>query len=319
MVGSRKPFRFGVLAYGAPSADQWRDLARRAEALGYATFLVADHVHLSLAPIAALTAAAEATSAIRVGSYVFANDFRHPVLLAREAASVDVLSGGRLELGLGTGFWRADYEQLGLPLDPPGVRVGRLAEALQILKGALAGDEPFSFSGAHYAVKDLVFRPRPVQRPRPPIAVGGGSRRLLALAAREADIVTVNTRTTAGGGFDLTSRSADAFAEGIGWVRRAAGERFAAIELSVLVNTVRIAGESPRSLAQRLLHEQRAGPLTWSDADQLVDSPVALLGSVDAVAETLVRRRERLGFSYPVIGASAMDAFAPVVARLAGT
>ena len=190
------------------------DLARSAEALGYATFLVADHVHLSLAPIAALTAAAEATSTLRVGSYVFANDFRHPVLLAREAATIDVLSGGRLELGLGTGFWHADYEQLGLPLDPPGVRVARLGEALQILKGALAGEEPFSFSGAHYAVKDLVFRPQPVQRPRPPIAVGGGSRRLLALAAREADIVTVTARTTSGGGFDLTSRSADGLRRG---------------------------------------------------------------------------------------------------------
>ena len=318
-MSSGRRFRFGVLAYGAPSADQWRRLARSAEALGYATFLVADHVHLSLAPIAALTAAAEATSTLRVGSYVFANDFRHPVLLAREAATIDVLSGGRLELGLGTGFWHADYEQLGLPLDPPGVRVARLGEALQIFKGALGGEEPFSFSGAHYAVKDLVFRPQPVQRPRPPIAVGGGSRRLLSLAAREADIVTITARTTSGGGFDLTSRSAAAVAEGIEWVRRAAGERFSELELSVLVNTARIGDEAPRTLAQRVLDEQRAGPLAWSDPEQLLDLPTALVGSVDAVAETLVRRRERLGFSYPVIAASAMDAFAPVVARLAGT
>jgi probable F420-dependent oxidoreductase len=315
---ARQPFRFGILAFGAPSADEWRRLARKAEELGYATFLVADHVHLSLAPIAALIAAAEATATIRVGSYVFANDFRHPVLLAKEAASIDVLSVGRLELGLGTGFWRADYEQLGLPLDPPGVRLGRLEEALQIIKGAFSSREPFSFTGTHYTVKELTFRPTPLQRPRPPIAVGGGSRRVLSLAAREADIVTVNTRTTPDGRFDLASRSAEAFAQGIEWVRRAAGGRFAEIELSVLVGTVRIADEAPRALAARLLDEQRAGPLAWSDPDELVHSPTALLGSVDAVVDTLVARREALGFSYPVIGASAMDAFAPVVARLAG-
>jgi probable F420-dependent oxidoreductase len=311
-----RPFRFGVLTGGAPAREAWLERVRQVEDLGYSTLVLADHVHTGLAPLAAMVAAAEATTTLRIGSHVFANDFRNPVLLAKEAASIDLLSGGRLELGLGTGFWRVDYDRTGIALDPPGVRVSRFAEAVQVIKRAF-DDGPFSFAGTYYTIRDLDLRPKPVQRPRPPIVIGGGGRRMISLAAREADIVSIGARTTAEGGFDFSSISPEAFEEAVAWVRQAAGARADTLELSVLANQVEVSDEGPRKAAERQLVALRR----FTDqvtVDQLLASPKAILGTVDDIVETLLARRRRYGLSYIVISGQAVAEFAPIVARLAG-
>jgi probable F420-dependent oxidoreductase len=320
MAEVRRPFRFGFSTRGLASPVEWRALARRVEALGYSTLLVPDHVAHPLAPITLMATAAEATTTLRLGCHVFGNDFRHPVVLAKEAATLDVLAGGRSELGIGTGWQRDDYEKMGVPLDPPGVRVDRLAEALQVVKGCFA-DGPFSFAGAHYTVRDLDLRPKPTQRPRLPILVGGGGRRVLGLAAREADIVAINFRTTPEGGADSTDITVEATERKLGWVRAAAGERLAEIELAVFAFLVAVTDDDPRQAISRLMERRPAGERL--DVDTALAAPAALVGSVDRIVETLLARRERFGISYVVVrdptgDGSMADAFAPVVARLAG-
>ena len=309
-----RPFRFGVLAFGSPSRGEWVALAQRAEALGYDTLSIDEHMDRPLAPFAALAAAAEATTRLRVGSCVFANAFRHPLVLAKEAASLDVLSGGRFEFGLGTGYARADYEQSGIPFDPPGVRVDRLTEAVRIISAAFAGG-PVEVAGEHYAVRGFQLLPTPVQRPRPPLLIGGGSRRILALAAREADIVGINVRTTPEGHFDLPSISPAATAQNVAWVRAAAGERFAALELHTLVPFVAVTDE-PESAAAAMLVDWGLTEV-WG-VEELLASPHALIGTEDQIVGWLQERRERYGISYVTVFAPAMEPFAPVVGRLTG-
>jgi probable F420-dependent oxidoreductase len=317
---AQRPFRFGMQASGGPfrgisSRDVWTTLARRAEELGYSTLFLADHVHTALAPIAAMMAAADATTSLRIGGHVFANDFRHPVLLAKEAATIDLLSGGRLELGLGTGYLAGDYRRTGIPLESPGTRVSRFAEGVQIIKGAF-GDEVFSFSGTYYAIADFDLQPKPVQRPHPPLIIGGGSRRILSIAGRHADIVSVNPRTTPEGGFDAGSIAPEAFAQNLQWVRQSAGERFPAIEVATLVNLAQVGADGPRRAAEAQLEAWRlTDRLT---VEQVLASPMALVGTVEDIIEALLVRRERYGLSYVVVSGQAMDSFAPVVARLAG-
>ncbi|MEZ4864193.1 MAG: TIGR03621 family F420-dependent LLM class oxidoreductase [Caldilineaceae bacterium] len=309
---SNHPFRFGI-ACNATTRAELIDQARQAEDLGYATLVFEDHLTKALSPIPAMVAAAEATTKLRVGSYVFGNDFRHPVQLARDAATVDLLTGGRLELGLGTGWARSDYEQSGLTLDPPGVRVDRLQEALQVLKGAWRS-EPFSFTGNHYQIKELTGLPTPAQRPHPRLMIGGGGKRMLSIAAQEADIVSVNARTTATGGLDFMSLTAEATDEKIGWIRTAAGERFADLELNVLVIDVTITADRRRSAAEGLRAYGLDKLLT---VEQALAMPVSLIGTVDEIVEQLIERRARFGFSYIVLMQGMVD-FAPIVARLAG-
>jgi probable F420-dependent oxidoreductase len=205
-----------------PDHDEYIGHIRRVEDLGYTILLTPDHFQEQLAPFTALTAAAEASRTLRIGSCVFANDFRHPVVLAAEAATVDVLAEGRFEFGIGTGYMAPDYAMTGLPLDPPGVRVGRLAESVQIIKG-LFGDEPVTYSGRYYSVAGLNGYPKPHQRPRPPLLIAGGGQRVLTLAAREADIVGLMMQSR-NGGIDFTSGSTTATAERVAWVRHAAGD-----------------------------------------------------------------------------------------------
>jgi probable F420-dependent oxidoreductase len=183
-----RPFRFGVNVRTAVSGVEWADKARRVEVLGYAVLLVPDHLAELLAPFPALAAAAAATTRLRIGTAVLNNDFRHPVLLAREAATVDVLSDGRLELGIGAGHMQSEYEEAGLGFDPGATRVERLAEAVAMVKRLLEG-ETVTFAGGHYRVTGHTIHPRPVQRPRPPIFIGGSAPRLLRVAARAADVV----------------------------------------------------------------------------------------------------------------------------------
>ena len=316
---SSRPFRFGVINERAHTAAAWVAQARRAEALGYATFLIRDHFAPDffgdqLAPFTALMAAASATTTLRVGTLVIDNDYRHPVVLAKEAATLDVLSGGRLELGLGAGWLRSEYDRAGLAFDPAAVRIDRLEEALGVLKGLFA-DGPLTFTGKHYAIAGLVGFPTPVQRPHPPILLGAGSPRMLRLAGREANIVGILGGSTRTGTLldDPVERLARSVDAKIACVREGAGARFGTIELSTIVNVV-VTDE------RRLETERLIATRDWPGVtpDDVLDMPSFVIGSVDEIADTLVARRERFGLSYHVVSDAALETFAPVVERLSG-
>jgi probable F420-dependent oxidoreductase len=312
-MATDRRFRFGAQISFAGSGHEWAAKARRVEDMGYATLCVPDHFDDQLAPFPALVAAAAATSALRVGTLVLGNDYRHPLLVAKEAATVDLLTGGRLELGMGAGWLRRDYDQAGLACDPAGVRIDRLEEGLAVVKGLLAGGA-FSFRGKHYEINHHPGTPLPAQRPRPPILVGGGGRRILSLAAREADIVSVN--------FDLRSGSlgphlgatatAEATAKRVKWVREAAGDRFDDLELSHTAYLTMVTSDRDAVAAG-------LGSGFGLDADQVLAMPNFAIGTVGQIADELERRRDELGFSYVVVGGECYEAMAPVVARLAGT
>jgi probable F420-dependent oxidoreductase len=263
-----------------------------------------------------MMAAATATTTLRVGTNVLANDFRHPLIVGAEVAAVDFFSGGRVVLGLGTGFWRQDYDQSGIPFDPPSTRVGRLEEAVQILKG-MCTTAPFSFDGQYYAVRDFELSPGPRQQPHPPILVGGGGRRILALAAREASIVGFGRRSTRSGGFDTDSDTPDATAEKVAWVREAAGERLEQLEFSFLASFAAVT-DDPVTEAQRLSQGWRELGVDIV-ADQILRSATSLIGTVDEIVAKLEHARERYGLSFIVIGEGQIDEFAPIVKQLSGT
>jgi probable F420-dependent oxidoreductase len=312
-MGKPRSFRFAVQEHRAPSAKAWKDKARQVESLGYAALYLPDHFTVQMGPIAALMAAADATTRLRVGSLVFDNDYRHPVVLAKEAATLDLLSDGRFDLGLGAGWMASDYEQAGIPFDSPGMRISRMEEALQIIRGLFAGG-PFSFTGKHYQVKDIEGSPLPVQKPHPPILLGGGGRRMLRLAAREADIVNVNFDLREGRvNRDLVRTGlAEATDEKLGWIKDAAGDRLDHIELSVTIFLANITDDRESvgaAMAARL----------GSEPKDILAMPHFLIGTVDQVVEDLQRRRERYGISYVVVPGEVAEPFAPVVARLAGT
>ena len=312
-MSKMRAFRFGVQEHGVPSAKAWQDKARLVESLGYSSLYLPDHFTDQLGPVAALMAAADATTTLRVGSLVFDNDYRHPAVLAKEAATIDLLSDGRFDLGLGAGWLASDYEQAGIPFDGPGKRISRMEEALQIIKGLFAGGK-FTFTGAHYQIKDLEGSPLPVQKPHPPILLGGGGRRMLRLAAREADVINVN--------FDLregrVSRElvrtglAEATDEKLGWIKDAAGDRFDRIELSVTIFFANVTDDR-ESVASVM-----APGLGASSADVL-DMPHFLIGTVDQLVEDIKRRRDRYGMSFVIVPGEVAELFAPVVAQLAGT
>lgn len=315
-MNHKRPFRFGITSTGISSREAWLALARKSEAQGYSTLLISDHLHNQIAPVASLLAAADATTTLRVGSYLFGNDFRHPVYLAQEAATVDLMSGGRLELGLGTGWLLADYEKSGMAFDSPGVRVARLQEAVEVIKGCWS-DSAFAFAGAHYRVRDLNGLPKPTQKPHPPLLIGGGSQRILSFAAREADIVGINFKTTREGWVDFSSMLPEAFDQKVAWIRESAGDRFERLELNVYVPNAAITLE-PRQAAQNNFARLRA-IVDDVAIDAYLESPMVLAGTVDQAVEMLRYRRERFGFSYIVLRQEVADEFAPVVERLAGT
>jgi probable F420-dependent oxidoreductase len=306
---SRRSFRFGTGIFGARSRAEYLAHTRKVEDLGYAVFGIPDHFGDQFAPLTALMAAVDATRTLRLGTYVCANDFHHPVVLAKEAATLDLLSEGRLELGLGTGYAQFDYGASGIPLDPPGVRVSRLEEAVQIIKGLFA-DGPVTFSGTYYTITDLEGSPKPAQRPRPPLFIGGSGKRLLSLAAREADIVGL-VMSTAIGQLDFSAVSSAATAQQVEWVRQAAGERFASLELNTLVFDVVITDER-QSAAEQI------APNWGTTPKQLLDSVHFLIGTGDQIVETIQMWRERFGISYVTVFPNHMETFAPIVARLTG-
>src|SRR5579884_3715688 len=288
-MSEARPFRFGVVAESAPSREQWVTLVRKAEDIGYAVFLLADHYVNEFPPIAALMAAAGATSSLRVGSFVFDNDFRHPALLAKEVATLDLLSDGRFELGIGAGWAEPDYARTGIPYDRPAVRIERMAEALAIIKGLLAGG-PVTFAGEHYQVEGLEGIPLPVQRPHPPLLLGGAGKRMLALAAREADIVSViGSRRAA----DAPAGEAPLSALGrlIAVVREAAGSRLQELELNTFFFDVAVDDDSRR--AREALARKRNVPV-----EDVPGKLHALAGTPSEVEEQLLRLRQELGISY---------------------
>jgi probable F420-dependent oxidoreductase len=305
------PFRFAVQVSNAASPAAWRTLARKTEDLGYSTLFMPDHLGEQWAPLVALTVAAEATTTLRVGTLVLDNDFRNPVILAKEAATLDLLSEGRLELGLGAGWMRDDYDQSGIAYDAPATRVARLRDAIAIMKDLWDGGRS-DHTGDHYAVAAAGF-PIPHRRPHPLLIVGGGSRTVLSLAAREADIVGINPRLTEGfyGPQAIASAAPEYYDERVAWVRQAAGARFDDIEIQSLTFVVQVVANA------RELIEQMASGFSMTP-EQAADTPAALVGSVDELVETLERRRRRWSMNYWVVHEGDMEAFAPVVAALAG-
>jgi probable F420-dependent oxidoreductase len=283
-VASLRKLLFGITGRGN-TLTEWRDFARKAEALGYSTLVLPDHFSRQFAPLLALTAAAQVTSTLRLGTLVLDNDFRHPAVLAKEAATMDLMSDGRFELGVGTGSQPADNERTGLPLDAPGVRVERFEELLQILRMCFSDEETVTFAGKHYQLADLPAYPKPVQKPGIPFLMGARGARMLRVAARQADIIGIM------GAADMSS------AEQLEVVRKTAGDRFEQIEFNALYLRVQVDGAPPSSDAYLNLPD--------------------LIGSREEIIQRLLAQREEQLVSYVVVVGTAIDAFAPIVARLA--
>ena len=313
-MSSPRPFRFGVQVNAAGSRSDWTDLARRIEAAGYSTLTMPDHFGEQLAPVPALQCAADATTTLRLGSLVHDNDYKHPVVLAKELATMDVLSEGRIEVGLGAGWMVSDYEQSGIAYDSPKVRVDRFIEGVAVVKGAF-GPGPFSFAGEHYTITGYDGFPKPVQSP-PPLLIGGGGPRVLRFAAREADIVGVNATLTSGA-IDATtfeSMTAAAVDAKVAIVRAAADDAGRADRIEMSIRTFMVFVTDDVTAAYDTLTQ-----FTGAPAEVIRESPFALVGPPAKLIEDLHERRERWGFSYVVVGQNDVDAFAPVVAALTGT
>ena len=301
------------MAAKASSSTEWTETAKKAEDLGYSSLLMPDHFGDQLGVIPALAAAAAVTTELRIGSLVFANDFRHPALLAKDTATIDLLSDGRLEVGVGAGWMNTDYETTGVPHERAGIRIDRMIESIDVLRG-LWGEGAFSHDGAHYNITEMDGLPKPVQAGGPPIIVGGGGKRVLSTAARMADIVGVNPNVGEGtiGAEAIKSMSAEATEEKMTWVRDAAGDRFDDIEISILKFFVVVTDDRDDMAA-------KVGAGMGMDAATIIASPHAMVGSAEQIADELIEQRDRWQGSYVTVQSDAMDSFAPVVAALAGT
>ena len=311
----QRPFRFGAQVTTKPTRRGWVDQARQLEDLGYSVASIPDHFTDQLAPVPALQSILDATTTLRAGALVFDNDYKHPLVLAKELATMDVLSDGRVEIGLGAGWMTADYEQSGIPYDPPGVRIDRFVEGLAIIKGVMRPG-PFSFAGDHYTITDYDGLPKPVQAPRPPILIGGGGKRVLSIAAREADIVGVNGTLNSGviGAEAIATMSEQAVVDKVAVVAEAAeaAGRLDDIEMHIRTFFVDVTDDRERALTEM-------AEFIGVEPAMLAASPFALIGSASQIADDLRERRERFGFSFITVSAGDIEPFAPVVAELAGT
>jgi probable F420-dependent oxidoreductase len=313
-----RPFRFLATADGYPSFAELTGLARKAEAVGCSAFVLPDHLIGQYAPMPLLAVVAAATERLRVGTFVLNTCLRHPAVLAQDLATLDVLSGGRLEIGLGAGWNKPEHDAIGIPFEPVGVRISRLTEAITILKGCFA-DEPFTFSGEHYAITGHDGVPKPTQRPHPPIFLGGGGKRLLTLAAREAQIIGLAPRLIQGGTprVDARSLTAAATEEKIGWIREAAGERFGELELNTYpTGGPTIVTSDPRAEARRRANRIREQTGVELTVEEILDSPLMFIGSIKDLTRKFTDLRERFGISSFLV--DDLDALAPVVEELAG-
>jgi probable F420-dependent oxidoreductase len=322
---SARPFRFGLQAFAGASATEWFETVRRAEDAGYSTLFSSDHYFgpgaiadaaghrpVDLAPLTSIAMAAARTTSLRVGCRVFACDFHHPVVLAKEMATLDLLSEGRLEVGLGAGWVRDEYDGLGVTMERPGVRIAKLAEYVDVLRAHFSGEQ-MAVDGQFVHAHGFAGLPRPVQQPGPPIMIGGGSPRILGLAGRLADIVSINFDNSSGklGSASVMSSGVDETANKIGWIRDGAGDRFDEIEIEIGAYFVAVGDDAGTQL------EAMAGRFGVSPSEFAVH-PHATFGSIEQICHTLVERRERYGLSYVTVAQRHLDEFAPVVAALAG-
>lgn len=321
-----RPFRFGT-SLQATSRTELLAQVRKAQDKGYSAVATPDHIGAPrLAPISTLAAVAALDSPLRLTSIVFGNDFRHPAMLASEAAAIDIISDGRLELGIGTGWLSVDYEKTGIAYEPPGSRIDRLGEAITIIK-SLFSSEAVTYAGRYYTINDFNLLPKPVQRPHPPILIGGGGKRMLTLAARQANIVSINPITT-DGGMDFTTLTAETFAQKVAWVREAAGERFDEIELHSMIMWVIVTDDQEQAVQQWFPQAEnffiRRGESIATGArafttEDVLRSPYVLIGTIEQMVAELQARRERYGVSYFTTSSSiGPDTFGPVVSQLAG-
>ncbi len=312
-----RPFRFLADARGIGSVRDLAETARRAEAVGIDTLVVPDHLIPQLSPIPALAVVAAVSDRLRIAAFVHNNDLRHPAVLAQDLASLDVLSEGRLDVAIGAGWNRPEYEAIGMAFDRAPVRQARLAEAITVLRGCF-GPERFSFAGEHYTITDHDGQPKPVQRPHPPFLIGGGGRRTLELAAREANIVGLAPRILPNGAPDPRSVTVEGTREKIDWVRAAAGDRFDELELNAYPSMTGISiTDDPRAEAQEVADRLAARSGVAVTADELLESPHIFINTVEGFVEKFTRMREELGISSIMVGD--VDELAPVVERLAGT
>jgi probable F420-dependent oxidoreductase len=320
-----KPFRFGLQAYAPNSGKEWRELARKAEASGFSSFHLADHIigpgpalaatgHpvQTVAAIPAMAVAAEATSTIKVGCRVLCVDYRNPVMLAKEVATLDFFSEGRLELGLGAGWLQGEYEAIGVPFDRAGVRIDRFEEVIALLRASFAEGE-LNIDTPHVHAVGFEAVPKPFTKSGPPIMIGGGAKRILTIAGREADIVSLNFNNSSGklGADGIGSSTAELTDQKIQWIKDGAGARFDQIEIEIAAyfTIVTPDGEGTRA---------KMAPMFGMTPEVFAEHPNALIGSVDEICDRIVERRERFGISYVSFGASVIDAVIPVVERLAG-
>ena len=304
-------FRFGVQVSKETTAKGWAELARRTEAAGYEVLTMPDHFTDQLAPVPALMAAASATTTLRVGALVFDNDYKHPVVLAKELATIDLLSDGRLDIGLGAGWMISDYEEAGMPYDSPKVRIDRFIEGVAVIRGAMA-EGAFSFSGDHYTITNYNGQPKPIQA-RPPLLIGGGGKRVLSYAAREADIFGINGTLTAGvvGPEALSTMTAESVDEKVAIVAAAGAHRINDIEMNIRTFFVKVTNDRAATV-------EGISSMFGVSKNMIDASPFALIGSVEECIEQLLERRERWGFSYTIVGAENIDECAPIVAALRG-
>jgi probable F420-dependent oxidoreductase len=310
MEHTSDPFRFGVEMMEPFAGMSWAESARELEALGYSTLFAPDHFDEGFGPITAMATAAAATRQLTVATAVFATDFRHPAVLARELASIDFLSGGRLEVGLGAGYQVDDYRSSGIAMDPPRVRVDRLIEYVAVLRGLFADGE-FSFAGEHFKIDALDGTPHPATPGGPPIFVAGGGPRMLRFAARHADIVGVNPSLPSSERRTEARRDglAAAIDEKFEWIRAAAGERFERLVFHGWLQAARVTDDGRGAAAE-------IGAALGLDADDVLGSPFVLVGSVEEIVARLHERRERWGYSYYTVQQPAARDFAQVVAAL---
>jgi probable F420-dependent oxidoreductase len=318
-VPNNRKIRFGLASAAPESAGAWKELARKVEDLGYSTLLLADHMGRGPAPLISAMAAAAATTRLRLGTQVLSNEFRNPSVLAKEIATLDLLSDGRFELGIGAGWpptsntGASDYRQTGLPPDEAGPRVTRLIESVKIIKSFLSDEKPVDFEGKAYRVQGLVPMPRPVQKPHPPIMIAGAGPRIMKFAAQEADIINIAPRPPTVGptpvgsmGFGLT------MSDEITMIKEAAGGRYDEIELCVFAQAANVTDDEQAGL------EKVAKDLNTS-VEAAFEMPATLVGDTERIAERILAHREKYDISYRIIPFYAMDAFAPVIAKLAGS
>lgn len=310
------PFRFGLQLSGPIDDMSWTDTARHVEQQGFSSLLMPDHFHDQLGPLTALSAAAAVTTELRVGALVFGNDYRHPVVLAKEMATLDHIAEGRVEFGLGAGWMRSDYDGAGMAYDRPGVRIDRMIESLEIIRRCWSGGA-FDHDGTHYRIREYEGLPVPFTPGGPRVIIGGGGPRMLAVAARHADIVGITANLRAGevGTDAIADSMPTAYDEKLTTVRAAAGERLPELELSSLTMSTAVTDDRSGTLA---FFSQLFG----APVEDVAETPALLAGSVSEIVETLEARRERWGFNYVVVQHApdqGMDRFAEVISALAGT